>query len=396
MKLILVAALVTAIALIGSRFSFVRLRLPIGVKNLFLTGTEYVLVGLLLGSVALDLLDGPTLQGLYPLMGLGLSWIGMLFGVQWEFRQLVRISKPIFGIALLQAAVTIVAVAVPFVLLFQRTFSYETELVLIGAITLGAAASDTGQSGLALAVQGIPRANRPLIRLLQNVSNLDGLIGVAAFGIAACLAVLHNGDPAVLWIGVSIGLGLTGGLLIVALTAYRLNREEMLLVVIGAVAFCGGLALYLNLSPLLVNLIAGAVVANLARHRARSGIRNVLLGGERTIYILFLILVGAGWHIGSARVAGLALAYLILRTLGKALGGYLSTRLLLPKTLPFNQLGLGLLSHGGMAVAIVVNLHQIHRSELTDAVISVVLIGMLISEMISPMLLQRLLRERRI
>jgi hypothetical protein len=57
-------------------------------------------------------------------------------------------------------------------------------------------------------------------------------------------------------------------------------------------------------------------------------------------------------------------------------------------------LGMGLLSHGGIAIAIVVNLHQIHRSELTDLVISIVLIGMLASQLVSPMLTRRLLEGK--
>ncbi len=73
MKLVVVAALVTIIAILGSRLSFTRLRLPIGLENLFLTGTEYVLVGCFLGSAALNLLDTATLQSLHPFMGLGLS-----------------------------------------------------------------------------------------------------------------------------------------------------------------------------------------------------------------------------------------------------------------------------------------------------------------------------------
>ena len=79
----------------------------------------------------------------------------------------------------------------------------------------------------------------------------------------------------------------------------------------------------------------------------------------------------------------------IVRTLGKTLGGFLSSRLFLPQSVP--RLGLGLLSHGGMAVAIVVNLHQIYRSELTDVVISIVLLGMLFSELFSPTLVRRTL-----
>jgi hypothetical protein len=179
-----------------------------------------------------------------------------------------------------------------------------------------------------------------------------------------------------------------------ALTSYRLSSEETLLVVIGGVAFGGGLALYLNLSPLLVNLISGMVIANVGRARARTGIRDVLLGGERSIYILFLVLVGAGWQVGSYQIVVLVLVYLIARTLGKTVGGYMSVRMLLPGSTFPRGLGLGLLSHGGIAVAIVVNLHQIYRSELTDLVISIVLIGMLASELVSPMLTRRVLEEK--
>jgi len=395
MKLVIAAVVVTVIALVGSRVSFFRLsfgriRLLSGVENLLLTGTEYILVGLLLGSAGLDLLDRPTLHGLYPIMGLGLSWIGMLFGVQWEFRRVAQIPRRMFGIALLQAVVTLAVVVVPFYFLF-RQFVYEAGFVLIGAMTLAAAASGTAQSGLALVARNAPPESRPLMNVLQHVAQLDSLVGVAAFGLISCLAVLHDGTPAYYWIGASVGLGLVGGLLIAGLAAHRLSDDDLLLVVLGAVAFGGGLALHLHLSPLLINLIAGMVIANLARERARTGIRNVLLRGERSIYILFLVVVGADWALGSPWVLALVLVYLVTRTLGKMLGGYLSARCLVPETPAFRPMGLGLVSHGGMAVAIVVNLHQIHRSDLTDVVTSVVLLGMLISEIVSPTLLRRLL-----
>lgn len=391
MKLVFAAILIVVIAFIGSRLSFVHIRLPLGVRNIFLTGIEYVLVGFLLGGAALDLLDTSTLDGLYPFVGMGLSWIGMLFGVQWEFRRLSHIPGRVFGVALVQSLITTVVVAVPFLLLFQSLYSHETELLVIGAVTLAAAASGTASSGLSLFSRNTPSPARPLMRLLTNVSNMDDLVGLTAFGLISCLAVLHAGGSTFLWIGVSVGLGLAVGLLIVALTAYRLKDDEMLLVVMGAITFSGGLALYLSLSPLLVNLIAGIVVANLARGRARRGIRSVLLRGEHSIYIIFLILVGAGWRIESVWLLALVPVYVLVRTLGKSLGGFVSVRLFLPGSGTPGGLGLGLLSHGGMAVAIVVNLHQIHRSEVTDAVITVVLLGIIVSELIAPASTRRLL-----
>ena len=391
MKLVLAAILIVVIAFVGSRLSFVHIRLPLGVRNIFLTGIEYLLVGFLLGGAVLDLLDTATLDGLYPFVGMGLSWIGMLFGVQWEFRRLSHIPGRVFGVALVQSLITIFVVAVPFFLLFSRFFSYETGLLVIAAVTLAAAASGTASSGLSLFSRNTPSPARPLMRLLTNVSNIDDLVGLTAFGLISCLAVLHAGTSTFVWIGVSAGLGLTVGLLIVALTTYRLRDDEMLLVVMGAITFSGGLALYLSLSPLLVNLIAGVIVANVARERARGGIRNVLLRGEHSIYIIFLILVGAGWRIESVWLLALVPVYVLVRTLGKTLGGFVSVRLFLPGSRALSGLGLGLLSHGGMAVAIVVNLHQIHRSEVTDAVISVVLPGIILSELIAPASTRRLL-----
>ena len=391
MKLVFAAILIVVIAFVGSRLSFVHIRLPLGVRNIFLTGIEYLIVGFLLGGAVLDLLDASTLDGLYPFVGMGLSWIGMLFGVQWEFRRLSHLPGRVFGVALVQSLITIVVVAVPFLLLFQSLYSHETELLVIGAVTLAAAASGTASSGLSLFSRNTPSPARPLMRLLTNVSNMDDLVGLTAFGLISCLAVLHAGESTFLWIGVSVGLGLAVGLLIVALTAYRLKDDEMLLVVMGAITFSGGLALYLSLSPLLVNLIAGIVVANLARGRATRGIRSVLLRGEHSIYIIFLILVGAGWRIESVWHLALVPVYVLVRTLGKFLGGLVSVRLFLPGSGMLGGLGLGLLSHGGMAVAIVVNLHQIHRSEVTDAVITVVLLGIILSELIAPASTRRLL-----
>ena len=391
MKLVFAAILIVVIAFVGSRLSFVHIRLPLGVRNLFLTGIEYLLVGFLLGGAVLDLLDAATLDGLYPFVGMGLSWIGMLFGVQWEFRRLSHIPGRVFGVALVQSMITLVVVAVPFLLLFHNLYARETELLVIGAVTLAAAASGTASSGLTLFSRNTPTPARPLMRLLTNVSNIDDLVGLTAFGLISCLAVLHAGASTYTWIGVSAGLGLTVGLLVVALTTYRLKDDEMLLIVMGAITFSGGLALYLSLSPLLVNLIAGVIVANLARGRARAGIRTVLLRGEHSIYIIFLILVGAGWRIESVWLLALVPVYVLVRTLGKTLGGFVSVRLFLPGSRALSGLGLGLLSHGGMAVAIVVNLHQIHRSEVTDAVISVVLLGIIASELIAPSSTRRLL-----
>lgn len=399
MKLVLAATLVTVLAFLGSRLPALqrplsRVRLPLGVQSLLLSGTEFVLLGLLLGHAGLRILDEQTLAGLYPFVGLGLAWIGLLFGVQWEARILRGLSLTGTAAALGQAAFTGAVVAVPFFYLFDHLFPMERGFALLGAVVVAAAASDTAQSGLALAVRslggGETTRRNPIVQLLRYVTDLDGLVGVIAIGLAACVPVLHSGQSLPFWLAVSVGLGLVLGLLVVFLTAHRLGEEELLLILLGTVLFSGGLSLHLSLSPLLVNLVAGSVIANLAGERARASIRTVLMRGEHAIYVLFLIVVGADWNLGSTAVAGLVVAYLVLRSLGKMAGAWLFFRSLRAQLPQAPRLGLGLLSHGGMAVAIVVNLQQIHRSALTDAVISVVLVGVVVSELVSPALVRRL------
>ena len=399
MKLVLVAALVTALAMVGSRLPVLqrrlsKVRLPLGLQSLLLSGSEFVLLGIAMGHAGLGILDERTLTGLYPFVGMGLAWIGLLFGVQWEAKVLRNLSFAGVLAALGQAAVTGILVAVPFFFLLEYLFPLERGFALVGAVVVAAAASDTAQSALAMTLRqlGGTAATRrqPMVQLLRYVTDLDGLVGVVAIGLAACMPILHGGDSLPFWLGSSVALGLVLGLVVVFLTAHRLGEEEVRLILLGTVLFSGGLSLHLSLSPLLVNLATGAVIANLAGERPRAAIRTVLMRGEHAIYVLFLIVVGADWNPGSAVIVGLALAYLVLRSAGKLAGGWLCFRSLRSQMPQAPHLGVGLLSHGGMAIAIVVNLQQIHRSELTDAVIAIVLVGVVVSELISPSLLRRL------
>jgi len=225
---------------------------------------------------------------------------------------------------------------------------------------------------------------------------MDDLVGIVILGFVLCFSKLHHaGGERFLatwqWLLISIGLGVLIGLIFHVLTFARVAAEELLLVVLGMVIFSGGVALYLNLSPLFVNFIIGMVVANLSQ--AKNRIASILLNAEKSVYIIFLILVGATWRLGSPWAFALALLYFVIRLTGKICGGYLATRMF--KT-AFNvpaSVGLGLVSQGGMAIVIVINFQQVYHSVLTDVVVTMVLLATLVNEMISPALAQRVLKE---
>jgi hypothetical protein len=88
----------------------------------------------------------------------------------------------------------------------------------------------------------------------------------------------------------------------------------------------------------------------------------------------------------------LAALYLGLRTLGKLGGGRLAVRGAVgdPRLPP--GLGWGLLSQGGMAVAMVMNYHQLSSAPVTAAVVTAVLLAVVGNELISPPMAKRVLR----
>ena len=87
----------------------------------------------------------------------------------------------------------------------------------------------------------------------------------------------------------------------------------------GFVLLCGGLATWLDLSPVLCTMVMGSVVASLAKHHDRPfhAIEDV----EWPFLILFFILAGASAHADSLlMVSGITVVYMLSRCTGTFIG----------------------------------------------------------------------------
>ncbi len=122
MKIIFGVLIILGVSLVGARKSFIRMRFPIVTEYFFLTGTEFILVGLCLGSSFLNILDQSTLSSLAPLISLLLGWIGFLYGMQVEFRKLRMFPRSHWVATVTQSIVTMIFVFFLFHGLFLRLF----------------------------------------------------------------------------------------------------------------------------------------------------------------------------------------------------------------------------------------------------------------------------------
>jgi Kef-type K+ transport system membrane component KefB len=232
------------------------------------------------------------------------------------------------------------------------------------------------------------------MELLRYISSIDALAGLLVLQVALCLMQTQpvlgfEVWPGLQWFALSLLIGGAAGFLLHLLTRVRCSDEELLIFVLGMAVFSGGIALSFKLSPLFVNTLMGIVVANLPGSRNR--IFNLLSRLEKPFYVVFLILAGAIWRPGSPWGLPLAVLYLVLRLIGKVSGGYLAAWTAPESSRPPPTVGLGLISQGGIAIAMVMNYYQLSSAVVTDAVVTTVLVAVILNELASPSLAKNVL-----
>ncbi len=387
------------LALLGARFSFSSISVSPGPRLVFRTGTHFLFLGLILGPHVLGLLTDGAIRQLFPLLGLGLGWIGFLFGLQLDRRNLSHFPPAFLILALGQAVFTFLFfLGVGWLGLMVLGFGGRVEVLLL----MGAAATAciSTPAGVAL-ISTTFRVKGKVRDLLFFVASLDALVGIVA--LQATYALFPPGAmvgeislaPGLLGILAALGVGVVCGILFLWLTRPRPGGEELVLFLLGIAAFSSGAALQLQLSPLFVSVIMGAVVANLSPEPQR--VYRVLQEWEKPIYVVFLMLAGALLSFPTPWIVPLAVAYALVRGSGKLLGNMAMVRIV---PLPFQtpkRFGLGLIPQGGislaMAISGVLTYSGLVMGEMSavNLLFAVVVLGVILSELTGPFLTQNIL-----
>jgi len=118
------------------------------------------------------------------------------------------------------------------------------------------------------------------------------------------------------------------------------------------------------------------------------------LHAEKSIYITLLVLIGANWYLSWNYGLLLMLLYFIIRLGGKLMGAYLATHIFRPKYEVPPHLGVGLISEGGLAIAIIIDFELLYPSVLADWFITTIVFSVLLSELIGPRLILSLFANK--
>ncbi len=390
MQSVLITLFILLVAFIGTELIFGKL---LGASRMLrITGTNviFICLGILIGPAGIDFINEQVVAQLKPFIFFGLGWIGFLYGIQFERRQMLRFDTHRYIFIYGQALITVLIVGVGIILISKMVFASYTGIIdlLFFSAILALTAAGASPSTIFLLTRELKIRSRQN-NIIQMTASLDDLPSVVGIGIL--LALGHSylfGDSIItkgsLWILVSIIIGVALGLLLKILAGLWKEEEIYTLLTIGLVALSSGLAMKLHLSAVFINFVLGATFANISDNI--DIFFRGLIKREHTIYILFLILIGALWHLHYGNLAIMLPAYIILRILGKVAGSYLLVKTVIPyrEEEPISPwLGLSLLSQGGVALALIVDYFLVFPSALTDCAMTLVILSVIISEIIS-------------
>lgn len=400
---LLASLILILLALLGARLSFGARRVPSGARLILKTGTHFLFFGFLLGPAVLGLVSDDAVRGLSPFLGLALGWIGLLFGLQLERTTLRRFPRAYIALALGQAVLTFL-LCLGAGLAAARFFGPQHPVVPLMVLGAAATACVSTPAGIAV-VSANFLAKGEVRRLLLFVASLDGVVGITA--LHSAYAAFHGTSVLVTeypiggwaWLLGGLLLGVVCGVIFLWLVRLRPSVEELVLYLLGISALSAGAALQLQLSPLFVAMVMGAVISNL--HPGWHRVFRVMERWEKPIYVVLLLLTGATLSFPTWWVIPLAGAYALIRATAKLLAnGSLVAAMRLPSDVP-RGIGVGLISQGGLSIAMTLSLSltlsanspTIGGYSARDIFFASIVLGVVFSELVGPLLAAGLLRR---
>jgi Kef-type K+ transport system membrane component KefB len=341
--------------------------------------TLLLLLGVCVGPLGFDLFPDSSAEWFPFVADLALVMVAFLLGGELTLALFREHGRAVLVISLVVVAFTAAIVG--------------AGLLMLGwpipvALLLAAIATSTDPAAVSDVVREA-NARGPLTKTLLGVVAIDDAWGIAAMSFALAVVVGIGSPEAARVVALDGFIDLAGAVLVgcalgvpLALLSGRVRSGEPTQAeALGGVMLCGGVALLLDVSFLLAAMTMGVVVANLGRHHRRPF--RAIEGIEWPFLVLFFVLSGASLQVAElGTVAELTLGYVLLRLLGRVVGGWLGS-LLCGRSSSTRTLGVALLPQAGIAIGMALVISQ-HVPEVGSVILTATVAGTILFEILGP------------
>lgn len=372
-----------ALAYLGNHPKIRRMEQMLGISQVLTAGFPFVVIGAITQLPPLRIMSQPILEELTPLFHIGLGWLGILTGFQFDVRSLDALPKSTTRVLLFVTVLPVVMIALACVgVLLLLGEPWQNATLLRDAAVLGAAGA-----------LGAPTVTRMLTqrglaeeagRLVEEVHRLDDLVCIVGLAMLGAFFRPQGVSvawqlPGTAWLFVTLGLGGTIGMLLYVVMRRPSTTHESMALLMGSVAFTAGIASYLALSPIVICFIAGVVLANLPGDY-KPYIMRALRKLERPTYLLFLFVVGALWNLQDARGWWILPAFVVARLLGRWAGVSAAAKWADNAHVRDTKLGFIAAPLGALSIAMVVTVEFLYKGSSVQWMVTPLVMGAAVLE----------------
>lgn len=374
MDLLLKVGIVLLVGFVGGRLAKL-VKLP--------SVSGYLIAGLLLGPSLLNMITPTDEHSLTFVSEIALAMIAFSIGSEFIVKDMMKLGKKIFWITLWEVVGAIGVVFVVMFVIFKQPFAFSIVIASMSAATAPAAT---------LMVMRQYKANGPLTRTILPVVALDDVFGIIAFGIALSLAKLTISPDTVsvasmftaplIEIGGSLGLGSVLGLVLAFVVKLGENRDDHQVLSMAFIIAGVGLAKWFGLSPLLVNIVTGTVVANIVSNNKRvfSSVNDL----ATPFFVIFFTMAGASLDLKIFSTIGLiGFGYVVARAAGKMLGTWFGAVVTKSEPVVKKYMGFAMLPQGGISIGLSV-IVGLELPTYAQAITTIIMFSVLIYETTGP------------
>jgi Kef-type K+ transport system membrane component KefB len=316
--------------------------------------TSYILLGILLGPYALNVTGGGLNASSELLSNIVLGFIAFHIGKNFSVEHFKRIGKAVLSVSISVTIATLICVTAGIYYMAHQPFHI--------ALLFGAIATATAPATTMMVIRQY-KARGLFTDVLLGTVAIDDAWGIMIFSISLAIAqVLQIGQfsewiimtvtiKAAAKIFLSVILGSITAIIASRISGYLKRREDVLTFILGAILINTGVALYFHMSPLLSNMLFGAVLVNIEKTSFKffESVNSV----DWPLYVMFYVLAGANLDIGLLNSLGLiGSVYIISRIVGRIGGAYAGAVIAGAEQSIRRYMGLALMAQAGVAIGL--------------------------------------------